>query len=101
MTDRLPVDITISTEPVEHGFYQLYGPNGNRICWLRADRLEEHGIPVPRPPRVGPEGASEERTREIAGWPDYFIVGRDGDRIARAFCRKYVARWDAEDEARR
>lgn len=102
--DRIPVEgFTLSREPDERGYFYLHAPSGESVRQFASVDLPRYGIPVPRPPRVGPLGLSEEVTRVTALRPTC-IEGHGAhpsdswDRAADTLitaCRAAVAEWDA------
>lgn len=97
-----PVTVTLWVEPGrrEDGCRHVWYPSGERTVWT-PETFTLYGIPIPRPPRVGPLGLSEEDTRECAQHP-FIRSGRmaswqKGSNAFIAACREAVAAWDAED----
>jgi len=98
--DAEPVTVTLWMRAADaDAVHRFWWPSGMAdsatFGWV-----SDCGIPVPRPPRTGPLGLSEEDTREVAGitaskWDDS-LPGRVWPALA-AVCREQVAAWDAED----
>lgn len=88
--------------------HNIWEPNGRLICalvnrWAHEQFGTPLGDPIPRPPRTGTLGLSEEDTRAMADRfrSDYNGVADRAHNAAIDMCAADVARWDAEDEAAR
>lgn len=98
MSGTVPVEgITLEPHTTIPDAWLVRWPDGESLYVLHSAELEPRGIPIPRPPRVGPGGISEESAREIA---QRIMPLTDVERAGIIACRGAVAEWDAEDAER-